>query len=407
MSRKILQPLPVERWQRTLYIAFFGQLVSAMAFSLIFPFLPLYVQYLGTRLGPSLEFWAGMAFSSQAITMALASPIWGALSDRYGRKLMLERAMFGGAVLLCLMGFARSAEELALLRAIQGLITGTVSAANALVAGEAPCERIGYAMGLLQVGFWGGVAVGPLIGGVLADIWGFRVPFLMTSALLLISGILIWIGVDEQFNPVTVAPGQMGGFLSGWGELLRHPGIRITYMMRFIATIGQTLIQPVAPLFIQSLLSPGALVGTFTGVTAGLASASSIGSAIYLGRLGDRIGQRRVLRASLAAAALLYLFQSFVTNAWQLLALQMFSGAALGGVIPTLSALLAHYGRHGEEGNIYGLDNSISSAARALAPMLGASIAMGLNLRITFAASGVLFFLSAVLASEALLRQKT
>ncbi|MGC8877891.1 MAG: MFS transporter [Anaerolineae bacterium] len=407
MSRTILQPLPAERWQRTLYIAFFGQLVSAMAFSLIFPFLPLYVQYLGTQLGPSLEFWAGMAFSSQAITMALASPIWGALSDRYGRKVMLERAMFGGAVLLGLMAFVRSAEELALLRAIQGLITGTVSAANALVAGETPRERIGYAMGLLQVGFWGGVAVGPLVGGILADIWGFRVPFLATSALLLISGFLIWFGVHEQFNPAASTMGGAREFLSGWGELLCRPGLRITYALRFMGTVGQTIIQPIAPLFIQSLLSPGAPVGTFTGVTAGLASASSIGSAIYLGRLGDRVGQRRVLRASLAVAALLYLLQSFATRAWQLLILQMLSGAALGGIIPTLSALLARYGHYGEEGNVYGLDNSISSAARALAPMLGASIAMGLSLRTTFAASGVLFCLSAVLANVGLPRRET
>lgn len=407
MPRTILQPLPAERWQRTLYIAFFGQLVSAMAFSLIFPFLPLYVQYLGTRTGLSLEFWAGMAFSSQAITMALASPIWGALSDRYGRKVMLERAMFGGTVLLCLMAFVRSAEELVLLRAVQGLITGTVSAANALVAGETPRERIGYAMGLLQVGFWGGVAVGPLVGGILADMWGFRAPFLVTGALLLLSGLLIWFGVHEQFNPVTSTAGQTQGFLSSWWELLRHPGIKITYMVRFAATVGQTLIQPIAPLFIQSLLSPGAPVGTFTGVTAGLASASSISSAIYLGRLGDRIGQRRVLRASLLAAALLYLFQSCVTSAWQLLVLQMLGGAALGGVIPTLSALLARYGRYGEEGNLYGLDNSISSAARAAAPMLGASIAMGLGLRATFTASGLLFLFSAVLASAALPRQET
>ncbi len=377
-----------------------------MAFSLIFPFLPLYVQYLGTQTGWSLEFWAGMAFSSQAITMALASPIWGALSDRYGRKVMLERAMFGGTVLLCLMAFVRSAEELVLLRAIQGLITGTVSAANALVAGETPRERIGYAMGLLQVGFWGGVAVGPLVGGVLADMWGFRTPFLMTGALLFISGLLIWFGVHEQFNPAISTIGQTQGFLRSWWELLRRPGIKITYMVRFAAAVGQTLIQPIAPLFIQSLLSPGAPVGTFTGVTAGLASASSIGSAIYLGRLGDRIGQHRVLRASLLAAALLYLLQSSVTSAWQLLVLQMLGGAALGGVIPTLSALLARYGHYGEEGNLYGLDNSISSAARALAPMLGASIAMGLSLRATFATSSALFFFSAVLASVALPRRE-
>ncbi|MFP4437267.1 MAG: MFS transporter, partial [Chloroflexaceae bacterium] len=162
------------RWKQTLWIMFFAQFVSATGFSLIFPFLPLYVQSLGTETGISIEFWAGMVFSSQAITMMIASPIWGALADRHGRKLMAARAMFGGSLIILLMAFARSAEELVLLRTVQGLITGTIPAANALVAAVAPRERLGYAMGMLQVGFRSGIAAGPLIGGVLADTFGFR-----------------------------------------------------------------------------------------------------------------------------------------------------------------------------------------------------------------------------------------
>ena len=76
---------------------------------------------------------------------------------------MVVRAMFGGAVILLMMAFVRSAEELVVLRAIQGLITGTVAAANALLASVAPRNRIGYAMGLLQVGLGAGIAFGPLI----------------------------------------------------------------------------------------------------------------------------------------------------------------------------------------------------------------------------------------------------
>ena len=111
-------------WRRTLAIMFVAQLFSAVGFSIIFPFLPLYIADLGTTTGLSIEFWSGMVFSSQAITMMIASPIWGTMADRYGRKLMVERAMFGGAVIVLLMAFVQSAEQLVLLRAIQGFITG-------------------------------------------------------------------------------------------------------------------------------------------------------------------------------------------------------------------------------------------------------------------------------------------
>jgi DHA1 family multidrug resistance protein-like MFS transporter len=399
---RVRWPVITEPWQRTLYIAFFGQLVSAAGFSLIFPFLPLYVNELGTQTSLSLEFWAGMAISSQAITMMLASPLWGALADRYGRKIMLERAMFGGAVVMSLMAFPRSAEELAMLRALQGVITGTISASNALVAAEAPRDRLGYAMALLQVGLWSGVAVGPLLGGVMADAWGFRIPFIVTGGLLLASGILIWRGVHEDFSPPPPPAARRSGMLARWHEILTLPGVGVTYTLRFLAGVGQLLIQPVAPLFIQSLMAPGGGVGTVTGVIAGLASAASIGCALLVGRVSDRVGARRVLRLSLLGAGLFYLPQAFVTGVWQLVILQTLMGAALGGVTPTLSALLGRYAEAGEEGAIYGLDNSISSAARAAAPMLGAGIAVWFDLRAAFAASGLIFLVATVLASVGL-----
>ncbi|NLF65957.1 MAG: multidrug efflux MFS transporter, partial [Chloroflexi bacterium] len=69
----------LEPWRRTLYILFIAQFVSAVGFSNIVPFLPLYVQYLGSRSGLSVEFLAGMTFSAQAITGMVVAPFWGAL----------------------------------------------------------------------------------------------------------------------------------------------------------------------------------------------------------------------------------------------------------------------------------------------------------------------------------------
>ncbi|MEO1290680.1 MAG: MFS transporter, partial [Chloroflexota bacterium] len=112
---------------------------------------------------------------------------------------------------------------------------------------------------------------------------------------------------------------------------------------------------------------------------------------VYLGRLGDRIGHRSILMWSAIVVVIFYIPQPFVTNVWQLLILQGLAGLAMGGIISAPSALLAQYTEQGEEGAVYGLDNSIVAGARAVAPLMGAGIAMFIGFRGTFAATAVLF----------------
>jgi len=385
-------------WQRTIYIMFFAQFMAGIGFSSIFPFLPLYIKELGTTTNLSIEILAGMVYSAQAFTMMIASPIWGILADRYGRKLMVERAMFGGAIILFIMAFVRSAEELVLLRAIQGLITGVIAAANALIASIAPRERCGYAMGLLQVGLGLGIALGPMIGGALADIFGYRVVFFITAALLLLAGITVLVGVKENFVPSKNLEKQVGQFLNEWRKILYMPGVIIAYALNFIGQLGQMMIVPIIPLFAETLLAPSEKVNTFTGLVTGLNSATTTLSAVYLGRLGDRIGYRRVLIISLLLSAALYLPQSLVNESWMFIILYSLVGLGLGGIIPSVSALLAHYTPQGEEGAVYGLDNSIRSGARSLAPLLGSTVAIWMGLRGTFLATALVFAIATILA---------
>ena len=171
-------------WQRTLAVMVGAQFTSSLGLSFIFPILPFYIKGLGSSTNLSVETLAGLVFSVQALTMAIASPFWGVIADRYGRKPMVMRAMLGGAVVNCLVGFAGTAEQVIALRALQGTLTGVVAAASALVASVCPRDRTGYALGWLQVGLWGGHAAGPLLGGVLCDLLGFRVTFLLTAVLL-------------------------------------------------------------------------------------------------------------------------------------------------------------------------------------------------------------------------------
>jgi len=385
-------------WRRTLYIMVFCQVITSIGFSSIFPFLPLYVKSLGSVTDLGTEVLSGLVFSSQALTMMIASPIWGALADRWGRKLMVERAMFGGAVLLGLMAFVRSAEELVLLRAVQGLVTGTIGAANALVAALVPRERTGYAMGLLQVGLASGVGLGPIIGGAVADAFGYRAAFYVTSALLAVAGTIVAVGVKEHFVPPGKTGSRRSGFWKEWRSILSTSGVLPTYTLRFMDSLARMAFIPILPLFALELLSDAERVNSFTGLAIGSAAAAAAVFSVFFGRLGDRTGQRRIVIACALAGFVSFLLQAWAGSGWQVLLLQFLAGIAHGGIVTGVSALLARYTQCGEEGAVYGLDNSINSGARALAPMVGVSIAMWLGFRAVFGAISLLYLTAAMLA---------
>jgi len=394
-------------WKRTLAIMVLAQAMTSVGFSSIFPFLPLYVQELGSVSGLGTELLAGLVFSGQALAMTVASPFWGALADRKGRKLMVERAMFGGALILGLMALVRSAEELVLLRVVQGFVTGTIGAANALVAATVPRTHTGFAMGLMQVALGVGVGLGPVLGGAVADAAGYRAAFYVTAALLAAAGVVVLWGVREDFVPPPPRAGRAPGIWSGWARILASRGVRMTFSLRFMNQLGRMIFIPILPLFVLELLAGPERVNSFTGLVVGTAAAATTVFAVYLGRLGDRIGHRPIVVVSFLAAGVFFLGQSFVTAGWQLLALQAAVGVFLGGIVPGISVLLARFTRCGDEGAVYGLDNAVTSGARALAPMLGVAIALAWGYRAVFAAAGLLYLAGGLLAARKLPRPGT
>jgi len=181
----------VRRWRTTLYVAWIAQAVSTMGFTFVLPFLPLYLRELGIADGESVVMWAGLLVAATPVTMAIFSPIWGALADRYGRKIMVERAMFGGAVLLALMGLVQNVHQLLALRLLQGAVTGTVTALVALVSTTSPPQKSGYSQGMMRMAFFCGVAVGPIVGGAVSDSFGYRFSFLVAGVLIFAGGLLV------------------------------------------------------------------------------------------------------------------------------------------------------------------------------------------------------------------------
>jgi DHA1 family multidrug resistance protein-like MFS transporter len=179
-------------------------------------------------------------------------------------------------------------------------------------------------------------------------------------------------------------------------------GVMLTYSLRFLAGLTRSMIVPIAPLFIQTLLAADTGVSTVTGIMVGIGSAAATVTAIYLGRLGDRIGHRTIVVGSAITAALLFLPQAFVTEAWQLILLYGLAGAATGGLVSSPSALLAQFTDPGEEGAVYGLDNSVVAGARAVAPLIGAGLAVWFGYRGVFVAVAVIMVTLMVLAARGL-----
>jgi DHA1 family multidrug resistance protein-like MFS transporter len=388
----------LETWKRNLYVIWVAELVAIAGFAVIFPFLPYYVQELGITELHEVELWSGLLYASQAVTMAIFAPIWGSVADRYGRKMMVQRAMFGGAVVIAAMGFVQNVQQLVILRLIQGMLTGTVPAATTLVASSAPRDRSGYALGLLQMAVWAGASVGPLMGGLLADTWGYRAAFLVTGSLLFLAGLTVWRFVQESFQPPPRdASDPNSGFWYGLKLVIHHRPILSLLSVRALVRMATRVMEPILPLFIQSLVPAATRIASLTGLVSGVRAATGSVGAVTLGRASDRIGYRRVLLACTAATALLFVPQFFVTNPWQLLVLQAAVGLVMSGVLASISALLANLAPEGHQGAVYGVDASVVAMANAIGPMLGATVAAALGLRAPFLlATGLLFAATAL-----------
>jgi len=388
---------PQPTWQRTLVVVWIAEFVALIGFSIVMPFLPFYVQDMGVTDEAQVKFWSGLLLSSQAVTMALFAPIWGSVADRYGRKLMLERAMFGATVIMTLMGFARTPQQLLLLRALQGCLTGTVPAATTLIASVTPKERTGFALGWLQMGVFAGISVGPLLGGLVADNMGYRASFLLTGACLFLGGMGVLLFVHEEFErPQPQAGAPRSHWWDGLVLALRSRDVLAVLGVRLMTRSGARITSPVLPLFVAALLPAESRVATIAGLTTGVSAAASSVGAVLLGQAGDRVGYRRVLLASSASAALFYALQAQVGNVAQLIFLQVCVGVALAGTISSLTALLATLAPQGQQGAVYGADTSVVAGANALAPLLGAAFAVAWGNRATFSLSAGVFVLAAL-----------
>jgi DHA1 family multidrug resistance protein-like MFS transporter len=304
--------------------------------------------------------------------------------------------MFGGAVIIGLMGLVQNVYQLAVLRAIQGMLTGTVPAATTLIASSTPSNRRGYALGMLQMAVYLGSTVGPFLGGLIADQFGYRATFFVTGGLLLAAGILVSLLVKEAFTPVAHEQARMW---EGLLLVLRTRALMSVYGVRMLMGMAVQIVAPMFSLFVQSIAAPDAKVASLAGTMVGAASLASALSTVFMGRASDRVGSRRILLACSTASLVLYAAMAGTRTPVQLGLLRALAGVGAGGILAAVSVLQASLAPKGRYGAVYGIDTSLMAAANAVSPMIGAALAANLGLPTVFLGSAVMYGVGTVVTA--------
>jgi len=368
-------------WKRTFAFAFAAQLLGVVGISFATPFLPFFVAELGVEESGRQAFWAGIVLASGGVTFALFAPIWGILADRYGRKPMVCRAMFGAAVAVLLMSFARTIPQMVLFRMVQGAFSGTLAASIALVASVVPLTRSGLTLGMMQAAVFVGNAVGPLIGGLAADAFGYRTSFRIGAGLTFLGGLLVLLGTQDRFTPPDPnVPDDSPGFR----KILLVPGFLISVTVLLSVRMSNSIANPSFPLIVREIVDAPQRLNSITGSVIGAAAIAAAIAAALLGHLGDRLGRREILIGCCVGASLASIGHYYAHDIPTLFGARVLFGFSVAGMLPTANAMIHERVDPRSIGKAYGLATSLSMLGIALGPTIGGTLAMHAGLRVPF-----------------------
>ncbi|MDO8530922.1 MAG: MFS transporter [Dehalococcoidia bacterium] len=373
---------------RNLYALTFVVFLSAVAFGSVAPLLPLFIQTLGVTAPDEAAFWAGIAHFASSLGAFFSGPFWGNLADRYGRRSMLLRATVGGIVVLALTGLSPNVAFLIVMRVLHGTFTGVNTAASALAASQASAGRTGLALGSVQMAFFLGNMVGPLFGGLLADRFGYHVPFFVMSGVLLIDVLLAAFFVREKFTPA--ASGKLSlNPLSGMNTVLQTAGLLPLLGLLFASRFGGYSLAPIMAVFMQQMAPERA--ATMAGIALGLVALASALSALAIGRLVPSHRHFPVFLVASLAASALFFPQFWVQSAILSIALVGLFGLCQGTMLTCSSSLVSNTVSKGRQGAVFGVVQSATALSHGTAGLAAGTLSVTLGVRSVFVADGALF----------------
>jgi DHA1 family multidrug resistance protein-like MFS transporter len=333
---------PAQTWRRNQLVMTAVTFVVFTGFAFVLPFLPIYVRELGVVDEDDVAQWAGVLIGIAPLLAGLLAPVWGRLADRYGHKRMAVRALLSYVVLLVLSAFVTDVGQLFALRAGIGLFGGIGPLGLAMATAGAPREHTGRAVGAIQSAQILSAAVGPLLGGLLADLIGIRFTFLVTAAACAAALALLLVCYVEARPALAGAPADpaVDGAAAtassappSWSAVLGIPHVASLLAILFLVNFVGRSFTPILPLHLQSLgvgpdrlaLATGALISAYSVAAAVSASA--------LGRASRRWAPRALLIVSLVAGAAFVWPMAHVDTFASVLGLGVLLGLASGGAL--------------------------------------------------------------------------
>lgn len=373
-------------WVVTLTILVASAFLMDMSFTMITPFLPV---YLSSELGAKaseVDMWSGAVFAVTFFVSGLLGPVWGVLADRKSRKLMALRASIGLTISYALCGIVQTPMQLFAARFFQGLCAGLYPAL-ALLAASIPARKTGLSMGLMQGGMTVGAVVGPFVGGVLADYFGMRESFFVASVALGLISLLIGFCIKEK--PRTIKVTSRNWF--DWSVICQPA---IFKMLMACAVIHASLFsaQPILPLYIAQLQGSMDNIMMLSGTIFSVCAISIMIASPILGAAGQKFGFLKVLSCSLFFAGLLISAQVLGRTPFEFGVWRFIAGFAIAGLIPLVNSIISTECPPDKKGEVFGFNFLTGHAGMALGPFAAGALSGWFGYQAVIVASGLILF---------------
>jgi MFS family permease len=384
-------PVP---WRRNLAALMGASFIGFAGFTLVMPFLPLYIAQLGERDIGAIASWTGVSLGITPAITAILAPVWGRLADRVGRKFLVARSLVSFIVIMGAMAYVTHPWQLLALRAVQGLFAGYGALCLAMAADSAPKEKIAQSIGMVQTAQRLGPAVGPILGGIVAGLVGLRSAFLVTACFYAVALVQLLVLYREP-RAVMHTPAERKPTHVTFRSVLAFENFVLLMVVIFGFQFVDRSLGPILPLYVAALGAPPDAVPLLSGV---VFSVLAVGAAIGH-HFGARVMRRRtarslISRSAIAAAVAIALF-GIVPGPWTLAAAACLFGIAVGAAMTAAYTAAAAVMPASLRGAGFGLLTSASLVGVAASPVVSGFIA-ATDLRVVFAVDAIVLCLLAM-----------
>lgn len=383
-------------WRRNLWTLAFAVMLSGSSYTMLIPFLPLYLLDIGAS-SQDVNMWSGLVLSVTFLVAAVLAPYWGRCADKSGRRRMVMRSGFSLAVVYFLGSLVRNPLDLFFVRLLQGFANGFVPAAMAIVAASTPKEHLGFSLGIMQTTLLIGGILGPLVGGTLSHVFGMRLSFVVAAGIIFCSTLLVgWLVVEPETENGSACQEQGSMLEDLKTSLANRQLVQMMLLLFAVQAVGMVL-QPVIALYVAELQGSMEGVALKAGLVFSSAGIAGALAAPVWGRLGQTRGFFKIMLIAFLGAGVFNLWQFFASDIYQFGVLQFFYGLFIVGVFPAINAIAISSADADAQGRVFGLTTTANQLGQMLGPVLGGVISSWLGIASVFLFTGSILILLGVL----------